>query len=83
MDLGLAGKIALIMGGSRGIGRAIANELAAEGCAVAIVARTRPAVDEAGASIRAAGGNAIGICADLSVLANFDDVAAQIRERLP
>ena len=39
MDLGLVGKRAIITGGSRGIGRAIALGLAAEGCAVAIGAR--------------------------------------------
>jgi 3-oxoacyl-[acyl-carrier protein] reductase len=39
MDLGLAGKRAIVTGASRGIGRAIALGLAAEGCAVAIGAR--------------------------------------------
>jgi 3-oxoacyl-[acyl-carrier protein] reductase len=40
MDLGIAGKVALVTAGSRGIGRAIAAELAAEGCRVAISSRT-------------------------------------------
>ena len=41
MDLGLQGKRAIVTGGSRGIGKAIARELAREGVDVAIVARTR------------------------------------------
>lgn len=39
MDLGLAGRVALVTAGSRGIGRAIAGELVAEGCRVAITSR--------------------------------------------
>ncbi len=47
MDLGLAGRVAIVTGGSRGIGRAIAKELASEGVDVAICARQRQALDEA------------------------------------
>ncbi|PYM95636.1 MAG: short-chain dehydrogenase [Candidatus Rokuibacteriota bacterium] len=47
MDLGLTGKVAIVTGGSRGIGRAIARELAREGSDVAICARQRQALDEA------------------------------------
>ncbi|HYS17267.1 MAG TPA: SDR family NAD(P)-dependent oxidoreductase [Candidatus Binatia bacterium] len=46
MDLGLAGRVAIVTGGSRGIGRAIAKELATEGVDVAICARQRQALDE-------------------------------------
>jgi NAD(P)-dependent dehydrogenase (short-subunit alcohol dehydrogenase family) len=41
MDLGLQGKHAIVTGGSRGIGKAIARELAHEGVDVAIVARNK------------------------------------------
>ena len=60
MDLGLGGKRAIITGASRGIGRAIAETLAAEGASVAICARDGDAVAEAVAAIREAGGQAIG-----------------------
>jgi NAD(P)-dependent dehydrogenase (short-subunit alcohol dehydrogenase family) len=46
MDLELAGRVAIVTGGSRGIGRAIARELASEGADVAICARQRQALDE-------------------------------------
>jgi NAD(P)-dependent dehydrogenase (short-subunit alcohol dehydrogenase family) len=46
MDLGLAGRVAIVTGGSRGIGRAIARELASEGVDVAVCARQRQPLDE-------------------------------------
>ena len=55
MDLGLDGKVALVTGGSRGIGRAIAEALAAEGARVAITART----EESGADAAAALGGKV------------------------
>jgi len=47
MDLEIAGKVALVLGGSQGIGRAVARELSREGCAVAVVARRQPGIDAA------------------------------------
>jgi 3-oxoacyl-[acyl-carrier protein] reductase len=55
MDLGIAGKVALVTGASKGIGRAIAAELAAEGCRVGIASRARARIVEAAAAIGATG----------------------------
>lgn len=55
MDLGLSGKHALVVGGTRGIGRAIAHSLAAEGCHVGVVARTADDLLRVADELRAAG----------------------------
>ncbi|MET0546315.1 MAG: SDR family oxidoreductase [Caulobacterales bacterium] len=82
MNLGIAGRVAFVMGGSRGIGAAIAQELAAAGCKVAIVARTQSSIDEALEQIRANGGLAVGFSADLSVLENWNAVIARVTQEL-
>jgi 3-oxoacyl-[acyl-carrier protein] reductase len=66
MDLGIAGKVVFFTGGSKGMGRDAAEMLAAEGCKVAIVARTKTDIDLAVESINQAGGTAIGISADIT-----------------
>ncbi len=68
MDLGIAGRVALITGGSRGIGRACAVELAREGARVCLVARDPEHLGEALASVRAAGGEGMTISADLATI---------------
>jgi len=55
MDLGLTGRVALVTGGSKGIGFGIARALAAEGAKVAIASRDRDAVDAAAREIGAQG----------------------------
>ncbi|MBI4985964.1 MAG: SDR family oxidoreductase [Rhodocyclales bacterium] len=67
MDLGIAGKTALVCAASKGLGRACAFALAREGVAVTIVARGRDALDATAAEIRAAAGVAvIAVAADIT-----------------
>src|SRR5262245_7020632 len=63
MQLGLTGKVALITGGTSGIGLAIARALAAEGCRVAICGRRKAKLDEAVSALNAP--DAKGFIADI------------------
>jgi 3-oxoacyl-[acyl-carrier protein] reductase len=65
MELGLQGKTALVTGSSRGIGRAIALTLAAEGCDVTVTGRDAQALNEVADAIRAKGRRAVAVVADL------------------
>ncbi len=62
----LIGKVAIITGAGRGIGRATAKLLAAEGAKVAVLSLTSANVNAVVADITAAGGTAIGITCDIS-----------------
>jgi 3-oxoacyl-[acyl-carrier protein] reductase len=68
MDLGLTGKKALVTGGTRGIGRAIVELLAAEGCNVALCARSAGPVGETVAALERKGVRAHGQAVDVSDL---------------
>src|SRR5258707_5512642 len=65
MDLGIAGKAFIVVGGSRGMGRAAGEALAADGAGLAIVPRGLEGVEKAAAEIEATHGVAvIGLAAD-------------------
>ncbi|MCV7205065.1 SDR family oxidoreductase [Mycolicibacterium peregrinum] len=66
MHFGIEGRSALVVGGSKGIGFEVAKMLAAEGARVAVLARTKADVDASVEAIRAEGGTALGVPADVS-----------------
>lgn len=81
MDLGLRDKVALVAGSSRGLGRAIAEELAGEGASLVLCARGKDALEDARAAI-ADRGVAVGtVAADLSEQADVERVVATALER--
>ena len=82
MDLGLQGKTALVLGGSKGLGRGVADALSGEGVAVAMLARGKEALDQAVAEITARGGRAIGLSADLADWPAVEKAAMSARDQL-
>lgn len=66
MDLGLEGKVAIVTGGSDGLGLATARRLAAEGAAVSICGRDRARLAEAAEKLRADGGTVLDVPADVT-----------------
>ena len=76
MDLGLNGKVALVLGSTAGLGRASAEALAAEGAHVVVVGRRRELVDELAGSLP----SATGVVADLTGADAPATIAAAARE---
>ena len=83
MDLGIEGRVALLTGASRGIGRACAASLAAEGARVAICARGREAVEAAARDIaEETGGEAVPFVADVARPDDVDRLLSGIAETM-
>jgi 3-oxoacyl-[acyl-carrier protein] reductase len=78
----LAGKVAVVTGGSRGIGAQTARELAANGAAVAVVSRDLGALSEVSDDIGRGGGRAVAVAADCTSQEDLRGAALTVAERL-
>ncbi len=82
MDLGLVGARAVVTGGSKGMGRAIAERLAAEGATVAVLARGRKALDDTVAALHDAGSaGSLGLSVDVTDRAQVDAAFGELTGR--
>jgi 3-oxoacyl-[acyl-carrier protein] reductase len=82
MDLGIRGRVALVTGGARSLGKADATTLAAEGCPIAIVDLDGDGAGGAAGEIEAAGGRARGYACDIRDSAQVADVVARVERDL-
>lgn len=81
MDLGIKGKVALVAAASQGLGRAVAEELAAEGASLVICARGEERLSETSNAIRRLHVDVIGVVGDLSKLADVERIFSAGLER--
>lgn len=77
----LNGKVAIITGAGRGIGRAIAHRLSQEGAAVALAARTSAQIEQVAAEIEANGGLALPVQCDVSNESDVDRLVEMVMDR--
>jgi 3-oxoacyl-[acyl-carrier protein] reductase len=76
LDLGLTGKVAIVTGGSEGMGRACAERLTREGVKVTICARSKEILENTAAALRAGGGDVLAVPADVT---RAEDVGSVVR----
>ena len=80
MDLGIKGKVALVFGGSKGIGLGCAQEFVREGCPTVIAARTQSTIDTAVDELRAFGNQVAGVSADCTTKDGIRKAVASAKE---
>ncbi|MBV8252964.1 MAG: glucose 1-dehydrogenase [Chitinophaga sp.] len=81
MDLQLKGKVAIVTGGSKGIGKAIAEALLKEGAKVIISARNTDEVEDAAATLRLDGYDVTAVQADMSIKSDLEQLVAATLHR--
>lgn len=81
MELGLTGRVALITGGSRGLGKAAAVALAGEGAKVTICARNEEVLRETAKEISATGGDVFAVVADVTSAEERDQILSEVSHR--
>jgi NAD(P)-dependent dehydrogenase (short-subunit alcohol dehydrogenase family) len=82
MKINLEGKIAVVTGGSRGLGRRTAERLARHGAKVAVIGRSADQVEDTRKAIVKAGGKAVGIAADASTIQGVDSIKQSVESAL-
>jgi 3-oxoacyl-[acyl-carrier protein] reductase len=80
VDLGLAGRAAIVTASSKGLGRAAAEALAAEGASVLISSRGGAALDETAANLAASGADVVAVAADVTDPATPDELVRRALE---
>jgi len=78
----LEGRVAIVTGAGRGLGRKIAETLAARGARVALLARSQQQIEAAAAEIARQGGAALGLAADVGRWSEAERAVAAVEERL-
>lgn len=82
MDLGIHGKVALVLASSRGLGQAMAVALAKEGAMVAVTGRNEEGLQQSVKLIEAAGGKALALHWDLSDLSIIEGMVSKVEKEL-
>ena len=82
MNLGLDGRVALVTGAGKGIGRAIAVALAREGCHLALVDRDRTAAEDVARELEESGRRALVFESDVADVEGAEEVVDRVRDEL-